>query len=79
VLNSVKRPGKFKDKEELVAALKQCFREGSHVDFHGSYETIDAGMTHKQRIQTLIIDIWRATGYRFTCELLYTIADSFPY
>lgn len=30
---------------------------------------VDAGVTHKQRVQSVAHEIWKATGYRFTCVL----------
>lgn len=52
----------------MLDALKQAFKANHHVDFHGSYELVEASVSHKQRVQSLTVDIWRATGYRFTCD-----------
>lgn len=53
----------------MLEALKHVFIHNRSVDFHGSYEVVEPGIAHKQRVQTLTIDIWRATGYRFTCVI----------
>lgn len=50
--------------------MKNRFQEGPHVDFHGSYEVVDDANGHKARIQSVANEIWKATGYRFTCVSL---------
>ncbi|TFK33454.1 hypothetical protein BDQ12DRAFT_727773 [Crucibulum laeve] len=55
-------------RQDLMNALQERFKENSEVDFHGCYEMIDPGVTHKQRIQTITHEIWKATGYRFTVK-----------
>lgn len=57
----------YHDREELLRSLKTCFSQTADVDFHGMYESSDSGITHKQRIQTVTHEIWKTTGYRFTC------------
>lgn len=59
----------YHDREELLRSLKRCFSQGPDVDFHGMYELSDPGITHKQRIQTITHEIWKTTGYRFTCVI----------
>ena len=63
----------YHDREELLRSLKSCFSEGPDVDFHGIYELSDAGITHKQRIQTVTHEIWKATGYRFTSVINFSL------
>ncbi|KAF8903697.1 hypothetical protein CPB84DRAFT_1773929 [Gymnopilus junonius] len=58
----------YKDRETLLVALQERFRQGPRVDFHGTYEIIDPGDTHKQQIQVVAHEIWKATGYRFTVK-----------
>lgn len=60
------RPVKFASKDYLLEALKQSCKSNQTIDFHGSYELVESNVTHKQRVQSLTMDIWRATGYRFT-------------
>ena len=60
----------YHDREELLRSLKSSFSQGPDVDFHGTYELSDSGITHKQRIQTVTHEIWKATGYRFTCVII---------
>ena len=59
----------YHDREELLRSLKSTFKQGPDVDFHGTYESSDSGITHKQRIQTVTHEIWKTTGYRFTCVI----------
>lgn len=66
------RPSKFATKDLMLESLKQSFKTSQTVDFHGSYELVEAGITHKQRVQSLTVDIWRATGYRFTCVSIHS-------
>ncbi|KAF9460337.1 hypothetical protein BDZ94DRAFT_1266321 [Collybia nuda] len=58
----------FADKNELIEALRECFKQSPDVDFAGSYRVHDPGVSHKQRIQTMTHEIWKATGYRFTIK-----------
>ncbi|KAF9007455.1 hypothetical protein BDQ17DRAFT_1388962 [Cyathus striatus] len=58
----------YKDRQHLIEGLRERFKQGPEVDFHGYYETPDPGVTHKQRIQTITHEIWKATGYRFTVK-----------
>lgn len=37
------------------------------MEFHGTYEINDSGPSHKTRISSVALEIWKATGYRFTC------------
>jgi len=57
----------YEGREELLNSLSDRFRHSPHVNFHGTYDIIDAGSTHKARVQSVANDIWKATGYRFTC------------
>ena len=57
----------YRDRDDLLKALREQFKQGPHVGFHGTYETLEAAVTHKQAIQTIAHDIWKTTGYRFTC------------
>ena len=57
----------YRDRDDLLKALREQFKQGPHVGFHGTYETHEAAVTHKQAIQTIAHDIWKTTGYRFTC------------
>ena len=61
----------YHDREELLRSLKSSFTQGPDVDFHGTYESSDSGITHKQRIQTVTHEIWKTTGYRFTCVIIF--------
>lgn len=56
-----------------MKALQDRFKQGPRVDFHGTYETNDPGSNHKARIKSMALDIWKATGYRFTCVFQYDI------
>lgn len=64
---TLKPTTQYGDRNGLLAALQAQFRAVADVDFHGKYEVVDPGVTHKQRIQTVAHEIWKATGYRFTC------------
>ena len=57
--------------------LKGSFSQGPDVDFHGTYESSDSGITHKQRIQTITHEIWKTTGYRFTCVIIFLLITVF--
>ncbi|KAJ6577571.1 hypothetical protein B0H19DRAFT_1120404 [Mycena capillaripes] len=66
-----KPPKAYKTSEELLSALRTTCLEDSVVDFSGSY--LLAGndaheVSDKQRIQMVINDIWKSTGYRFTVK-----------
>jgi hypothetical protein len=67
----------YGDREELLRSLKSSFSQGQDVDFHGTYELSDSGITHKQRIQTVTHEIWKATGYRFTCVIIFLLIEVF--
>ena len=56
-----------------MKALQERFKQGPDVDFHGSYEVVDSEPSHKVRIQTVANEIWKTTGYRFTCVVQSTI------
>ncbi|GLB44820.1 hypothetical protein LshimejAT787_1801570 [Lyophyllum shimeji] len=58
----------FDNKDQLLQALRDCFRESHDVNFAASYRTYDPRVSHKQRIQTVNHEIWKATGYRFTVK-----------
>ncbi|KAF8151020.1 hypothetical protein B0H34DRAFT_665852 [Crassisporium funariophilum] len=58
----------YKDRDDLLNALQDRFKQGPHVDFHATYEMLDSELTHKQRIQTITHEIWKTTGYRFTVK-----------
>ncbi|KAF8871756.1 hypothetical protein BD779DRAFT_1575140 [Infundibulicybe gibba] len=58
----------YDDRTQLITALRERFKQGQHVDFAGTYRMVDPGVTHKQRIQTITHEIWKATGYRFTVK-----------
>jgi len=49
----------------------------SDVDFYSSFEEpVTRDVAHKARVQSLTGDVWRATGYRFTCvsaEFLFVL------
>lgn len=60
------QPCNYASKDLLLEELKRSFKSSQTVDFHGSYQLVEPDMTHKQRVQSLTVDIWRATGYRFT-------------
>ncbi|KAF8071575.1 hypothetical protein FPV67DRAFT_1650940 [Lyophyllum atratum] len=56
----------FDNRDELMKALRDCFKESHDINFAASYRTHNDSVTHKQRIQTVTHEIWKATGYRFT-------------
>jgi hypothetical protein len=56
----------FEDRNRLIEGLRESFKQGSNVHFAGSYRLCDPVGNHKQRIQTMTHEIWKATGYRFT-------------
>ncbi|KAF9475444.1 hypothetical protein BDN70DRAFT_883709 [Pholiota conissans] len=58
----------YQSRDELLLALRDRFRHDSNVDFHGTYDMVDSEVTHKQRVQSIAHDIWKATGYRFTVK-----------
>ncbi|KAG6833112.1 hypothetical protein H0H87_011220 [Tephrocybe sp. NHM501043] len=58
----------FENRDELMKALGQCFKESQIVDFAACYRAYDPGVSHKQRIQTITYEIWKTTGYRFTVK-----------
>ncbi|KAF8193389.1 hypothetical protein BJ912DRAFT_1031165 [Pholiota molesta] len=67
--NIATKPTKtYQSRDDLLIALRDRFRQGANVDFHGTYDIIDAGVTHKQRVQSVAHEIWKATGYRFTVK-----------
>lgn len=66
--NHNEQPANYEDRQQLLDALKDRFKQSSQVDFHGSYEMMDSEVTHKQRIQTVTHEIWKTTGYRFTVK-----------
>ncbi|KAJ7352266.1 hypothetical protein DFH08DRAFT_990672 [Mycena albidolilacea] len=71
--NKLKPPTAYFTSHDLLAALTKSCLEDAQVDFSGSYSvsassTTDAGaVSDKQRVQTVANDVWKATGYRFTC------------
>lgn len=50
-----------------MVAMKERFQQDPHVDFHGTYDVTEPEVNHKTRIQFVANEIWKATGYRFTC------------
>jgi hypothetical protein len=66
----------YQGREELLKALQQAFMQTAHVDFNGTFEVPAVeSVGHKERIQSVANDIWKATGYRFT----YVTVDSTIY
>ncbi|TFK73280.1 hypothetical protein BDN72DRAFT_214723 [Pluteus cervinus] len=61
-------PFPFKDREHLMEALQNKFLHDQHVDFAGCYKSVEQGKDHKQCIQMITHEIWKATGYRFTVK-----------
>ncbi|KAG6888998.1 hypothetical protein C0995_004466 [Termitomyces sp. Mi166 len=64
----LQRLKQFENRRQLIQVLGNSFRENQTVDFAGCYRTHEPGVSHKQRIQTITHDIWKATGYRFTVK-----------
>ncbi|KAF8224163.1 hypothetical protein L208DRAFT_1107409, partial [Tricholoma matsutake] len=58
----------FEDRIRLIEGLREAFKRESDVHFAGSYRLYDPAGNHKQRIQTMTHEIWKATGYRFTVK-----------
>ncbi|KAK7032738.1 hypothetical protein R3P38DRAFT_2618548 [Favolaschia claudopus] len=55
----------------MLAALRKTSLQDAEVDFSGSYVVSgnDTDTTSdKQRVQNVINDVWKATGYRFTVK-----------
>lgn len=65
-ISTSKIPIVFTNREDLVNELRTSFQKTQHVDFAGCYKSNDSGRDHKQCIQTITHEIWKATGYRFT-------------
>ncbi|KAK7006931.1 hypothetical protein R3P38DRAFT_2793601 [Favolaschia claudopus] len=56
----------YKDQQELFSALRDACKSGKSVMFRGYFETPeDALITDKERVQIMILEIWKVTGYRF--------------
>lgn len=66
-IDTLQQANLYQDRQQLLNALREQFQRGPDVEFHGCYEQTDTGVSHKQRIQTITHEIWRTTGYRFTC------------
>lgn len=64
----------FEDRIRLIEGLREAFKRESDVHFAGSYRLYDPAGNHKQRIQTMTHEIWKATGYRFTYASPWRIA-----
>ncbi|KAH6909230.1 hypothetical protein BKA70DRAFT_1400160 [Coprinopsis sp. MPI-PUGE-AT-0042] len=58
----------YTDQLQLLTALRERFQQSPHVEFHGYCEIEDPGVTHRQRVQSMTHEIWKATGYRFTVK-----------
>ena len=56
----------YPDKEQLISALRHCFADVQDASFAGSFKLASFKMTHKQFVQVMSHEIWKATGYRFT-------------
>ena len=71
-LTTTQQANLYQERQQLLNALRDQFQRGPDVEFHGCYEQADTGVSHKQRIQTITHEIWRTTGYRFTCVPPYS-------
>ncbi|KAG6831505.1 hypothetical protein H0H92_009773 [Tricholoma furcatifolium] len=58
----------FENRDGLIEALSDSFKESHDVDFAASFRTHDPGVSHKQRIKALTHEVWKVTGYRFTIK-----------
>ncbi|KAG6850112.1 hypothetical protein H0H93_001033 [Arthromyces matolae] len=58
----------YQNRDELMTALGNCFRESQSVDFAACYSMHEPSISHKQRIQSITHEIWKTTGYRFTVK-----------
>nr|GAT58329.1 predicted protein [Mycena chlorophos] len=63
----------YANAQELLAALRVHALEKDELDFSGSYaltmaEAGDGAPSDKTRVQGMINEVWRATGYRFTVK-----------
>ncbi|KAF7327328.1 hypothetical protein MKEN_00310300 [Mycena kentingensis (nom. inval.)] len=68
-----KPPRNYTSGEDLLAALKTMCIAGDEVDFSGSYLVPPADLgqvSDKQRVQMVTHEIWKSTGYRFTCVVV---------
>ncbi|KAF7311997.1 hypothetical protein MIND_00211600 [Mycena indigotica] len=65
-----KPPYVYGTAQELLAALRAVCLGDAEVDFSGSYPLAeeDPGVSDKQRVQIVVNDVWRATGYKFTIK-----------
>jgi hypothetical protein len=62
------KPKHYGSSTETMTALATCFKPGGESSFSGTYTVAnDPPISDKYRIQLVSNDIWRATGYRFTC------------
>ncbi|KAF8629963.1 hypothetical protein AX17_005529 [Amanita inopinata Kibby_2008] len=75
--NEVTAPREYADRHGLVAAMRQRFMDTQDVQFAGSFPLLDAKTTHKQLIQIVLHEVWKATGYRFTVKDYPRIKNGF--
>ena len=53
--------------DAMFDSLREHFKLGENVDFRGTYVIAkDPLVTDKERVQMMVEEIWKVTGYRFT-------------
>ncbi|KAF7966149.1 hypothetical protein HWV62_39928 [Athelia sp. TMB] len=59
----------YSNSKSLFEALRTSFASSQHVAFHGTFKLPeDPLITPRERVQMIVHDIWRVTGYRFTVK-----------
>lgn len=57
----------YKDSQSLFEAIRACFRDEEHLEFYGCYSLPeDPLVSDKERVEMVMNEIWKVTGYRFT-------------
>jgi hypothetical protein len=58
----------YEGSQQLFEAIRNVFKSDDSVDFTGDYEVAaDPLVSDKERTQMLAHEVWKVTGYRFTC------------
>ena len=60
-------PTHYRDSQSLFEAIRAGFKKDKHVEFYGTYNMpADPLVTDKERVDMIVHEIWKVTGYRFT-------------
>ncbi|KAK6975132.1 hypothetical protein R3P38DRAFT_2810932 [Favolaschia claudopus] len=64
--NSTKSFRVFADAQEMFSAIRQAFRNGNEIIFHGTYLALeDPLITNKEWVELTARELWNVGGYRF--------------